>query len=803
MVPNVVALLAIALIGTIHFNDVMMGVAGSIDQQTSSSSSRRPSLASDRLIDLIDTRIGSGGFGFGVGGVNPGPQVPYGAVKLGPDTDTNGLIFLEFNHFGGYFTGDTHIRGFSHTHMVGAGIHDLGNIGIMPLDHIPTTAQISSRDHAVTFSSKYNHSSETAAAADYQVTLDDPNVVVELSVAGTHTGLHRYKYQKIGRAAVVSVDVCHTTHPGDIKKGICADASIEVDVQRREIRGYVLNRGGLSGRNGMGVGIWFTARFVCVSGCQQALPVSSAIWQDFELKNVTSVGSSKNGSLGAYFNFGVSTQPIVVEIRVGLSFVNASMASINLDDQAPTSLSFDSLRTRSIGLWEQALSSVDVDPSGISRSRMVSFATGLYHTFLTPTIYSETGGVYMGFDNLVHTWPYPSSSSWYQSDMSIWDTHRSQAPWLILAAPERARDVARSLVQIAKDGGDVPRWPLANVYTNCMSGSHGHTILADTWVKGIHDFDLASIYPIMYKEATQDTPHGGRDDITEYIKLGYVPQEGDRKSASATLENAYNDFTISQVAGALGKMDDQKMFAQRSLSYRNIWDADRQLMCPRYRNGSVICPSPLEAELPYPFEDRFYTEGDAWQWLWFVPHDPYGLVSLFPSTQAYINKLDDFFNKSTYWHTNDLPNPWYWAGNEPDLLAPWQFVFGNRADLTQKWTRWLLDKFYTDKWDGIPGNDDYGTMSAWATFASLGFYPISATTTYIIGSPVFPKATIHRPGIGDIVIIAHDTSSTNIYVQKMILNGKVTTKPFIDHSDIAGAATLEFWMGSQPSLWGQ
>jgi putative alpha-1,2-mannosidase len=216
-----------------------------------------------------------------------------------------------------------------------------------------------------------------------------------------------------------------------------------------------------------------------------------------------------------------------------------------------------------------SIATVDVDLTGISKSRAVSFATGLYHTFMTPTIYSETNGVYLGFDNQVHQWP-NSDVSAYHSDMSIWDTHRTQSPWLVLAAPNRARDVARSLVRIAAEGGDVPRWPLANVYTNCMDGSHGHAILADTWIKGVRDFDLASAYPAMFKEATQEVPHGGRVDIAEYIKYGYVPQDGDKKSGSGTLENAYNDYAIATIATALNKTADATMFYQRSLNYKNM-----------------------------------------------------------------------------------------------------------------------------------------------------------------------------------------------------------------------------------------
>jgi len=361
---------------------------------------------------------------------------------------------------------------------------------------------------------------------------------------------------------------------------------------------------------------------------------------------------------------------------------------------------------------------------------------------------------------------------------------------------------------MAQQGGDFPRWPLANIYTGCMVANHAWITIVDNYMKGIRDFDVEFAYNLMKLEATTPRPHNGRTDLGNYSTIGYIPKESDEKAAALTLEYCFDDNAVATLAQQLNYTDDYNFFHQWSKNYVNVWDANEQFMCPRLYNGTFRCPPEAEQHLPYPAETG-YIEGDAWQWFMFVPHDPEGLIALFPTPDAFVKKLDACFNLSLPWPTTVMPNPYYWAGNEPDILAAWLFDVAARPDLTQKWTRMMLKTQYNSKPDGLPGNDDYGTMSAWAVFTFLGFYPQAGSSRYLIGSPVFENAYINRKsyGLPDIQITAHGASDVNIYVQNLTVNGVPRNTPFLDHindfNSAASVATLEFWMGPNPSTWGQ
>jgi len=271
------------------------------------------------------------------------------------------------------------------------------------------------------------------------------------------------------------------------------------------------------------------------------------------------------------------------------------------------------------------------------------------------------------------------------------------------------------------------------------------------------------------------------------------------------LEYSFDDNAVATLAFELSQTDDYNYFHRSSRNYVNVWESTKEFMCPRDYDGTFKCPLEPETHLPYPAETG-YIEGDAWQWFMFVPHDPEGLIALFPTVNAFVKKLDECFNLSLPWPSTAMPNPYYWAGNEPDILAPWLFTVAKRPDLTQKWTRMMLATQYNSRPDGLPGNDDYGTMSAWGVFGCLGFYPQAGSSRYLIGSPCFENAIISRPGLSDIQIIAHGASETNVYVQNLTVNGVARNVPFLDHSDFnvaGGASVLEFWMGPNPSTWGQ
>ena len=311
---------------------------------------------------------------------------------------------------------------------------------------------------------------------------------------------------------------------------------------------------------------------------------------------------------------------------------------------------------------------------------------------------------------------------------------------------------------MGRDGGHIPRWPLANVYTGCMVGSHGFSFLADACVKGLKGMDYDAALTMMVADAdAPDGAPGGRTGGQNYTALGYVPFESSDVAASLTLAYGFDDWSIARLAACLGGQEKilDRFDRRANSSYKHLWSPDRQLMCPRLagtsdptgskhgntgnngnngNNGtssSLSCPSEWASHIPYPLQKRFL-EGDAAQYAWFVPGDPRGLVALFPSPQAFVDKLENFMNKSTAWAApNTIPNPYYWAGNEPGLLSPWLFSYAGRPDRTAYWTRWLAQHKYTAGPAGVPGNDDFGTMSAWLLFTYMGFYPRPGTTEYV------------------------------------------------------------------------
>ena len=422
----------------------------------------------------------------------------------------------------------------------------------------------------------------------------------------------------------------------------------------------------------------------------------------------------------------------------------------------------------------------------------------------SPTIWDESNGVYLGFDNKVHT--KPDYMDHIYTDLSIWDIFRTQFPFLILHDSKRANDIIHSIMLIVEQGGYLPKWPLANGHTGCMIGSHADIMISDLIMKHENDsyFNMTVILEALRTVANKEQVHDSRFDPATYIKYQYVPYDKNHASASLTLSYAYDDWAIGNVMTAAGLTDEAQEYYNRSRWFEHIFDSETRFFCPKNTTGDLLCPT-SEIDHLIPFDPR-YTEGDAWQYRFFVPHNTPRLVDLYGGAKTFAEDLDTFFIRSRDWPTTTIPNPYYWAGNEHDLFCVWQFHYANRSDLTQLHSRWLLEHVYTTKPDGIPGNDDYGTMSVWYIFASMGFYPLSGSSTYLIGSPIFDRITIRRNnGQCILTILAHNNAEENIYVERVLLNGNVlSTFPFLDHINqlqcANGSSTvqLDFFMTSTP-----
>ena len=413
----------------------------------------------------------------------------------------------------------------------------------------------------------------------YAVELDGPRVTAELTAAGTHAGLHRYTFDPAAGARTLLVDVCHSAD----RTNRCFDATVNITVVdaaagRVELRIKLRHSGNLTGRNGRGIDIWL------VLDVRGPGPLAgSGVWQDGEvLAGAASGAAASSGSLGAYLYFGegVTGGNNAATVYAGLSFVSDAHAENNLAVQA-AGRSFDAVVADTTELWRSALVNT-LNAEAVREADLTKLYTALYRTFMSPTIFSEADGSYLGMDNIVHK---VEAGHQYYSDLSLWDTYRTQNPWLVLANPAVGLDVARSIVLMIQQGGDLPRWPIANVYTSCMFGDNANMVILDTYVKGLVDLNLTAAYGGMRANALGPRPRDGRGHIEQYIQYGFVPLENSESGTCDTLAYAYNDWAIARVAEILGYTEDVALFDARAKNYRNVFDTDELFVCPRYTVG--------------------------------------------------------------------------------------------------------------------------------------------------------------------------------------------------------------------------
>ncbi len=718
------------------------------------------------FIQYVDPFIGTGGLGFGVGSAFPGPQRPFGVARPGPDTSTNGTPAPEFLHCSGYSYLDTHIDAFSHTRMHGTGIADYGVVSLMP-----TIGMAEAKTHPDGYRSHFDHDTEIASPGYYAVTLDDANVRVELT-ATDHVGIHRWTFPA-GSDAVVLFDNAHTIGNSEV-----TSAAIEVDEAAQEISGFAHFVGGYSGRFG-GMPVYFVARF--------SKPFTRhGVWLDGVLAE--GAASREGAHTGAYVAFDVSSDA-VVEGAVAVSFVDVAHARANLIAESAV-VDFDAARAAAEAAWETELARVEI--AARSEDDFERFYTALYHSLMMPTLGMDADGTYRGMDGEVHT----ASGFRYYTDFSLWDTFRTQHPLLTLLYPERQRDMARSLVQMIHDGGYVDSWPLGIGYTGGMVGESAAIVFADSVVKGVDDFDVRAAYDSMRSTAVEPTPtgsrYGGRTAIEDYVSLGYVPTDAAGGSVSITLEYAYDDACLAVLAASLGESADHDLFVARSRNYENVYDATSQFFVGRHRDGS------FETLLNPTMWMGYYTEGDAWQYVWYAPHDLEGLATLLGGRDAMLTRLDNFFEQSMRLRPNGAPDPYYWHGNEPDLHAAFLYSAMGDSSRTADVVRWILATRYNNEEDGLAGNDDAGTLSAWYVFAAMGIYPIAGTPDYYFGSPIVQHATMHLPS-GDVRIDAEESSDSVRYITRATLDGVEITSARISHADLLSSGTLTFEMSDQPA----
>lgn len=708
------------------------------------------------LVRYVDPFIGTGGIGFGGGSAYPGPGLPNGMIHPGPDTSLGGRD-LSLLHYSGYYYADDEIIGFSHVRLQGTGTTDLGNILVMP-----TTGWKDAMASNQAYRSGFSHATEEASPGYYAVTLDRYDIRVELTTS-LRAALHRYTFPKGAKRAVLFDPTHFAGEDGEVR-----EASAKLGADGR-ITGHVHYFGPMSGRGG-GIRIFFAAEI------DQPITGRHA-WSDGKVSD-TDAFEGTSGGLAV----DVGGDGDGVRLKIAVSFVDEAHAGDNLDTEIPE-WDFDGLRTSAENTWEHTLRSIRV--AGGSEEQRTIFYSALYRAFLMPTLFTEADGSYRGFDLEVHQ----VDGFTYYSDFSLWDTFRTLHPLMILIAPERARDFAQSLAMMTAQGGAVPRWPLGTAYTGAMIGSPGAMLVAESHLKGIVGFDVDDLYAALKREATEARPAGmfgdWRDEIEPYLRLGYIP--GD---VSVTLEYAYADAALANLAEALGHADDAAMFREHAGNWKHLWDADTGFLRPRDDAGDFIPKFD-----PIAHSDAF-TEGDSWQWTWYVPHDVPGLIDAFGSKEAFTDKLSVFFEQSTTLAPKPgkphhvVPDTYYWHSNEPDLHCAYLFDDAGREDLTGKWVREIMRTQYLAAPDGLPGNDDSGTMSAWYVFSAMGFYPVAGTSEYWLGSPIFERVRIARED-DDIEIRAPGASDPDFEVARATWNGEPVVGR-LRHQDIASGGVLSF-----------
>ncbi|MDO7843806.1 GH92 family glycosyl hydrolase [Sphingomonas immobilis] len=729
-------------------------------------------------VDTVDPMIGTGGEGH----TFPGATAPFGMVQLSPDTDTSCEIRACYSHAAGYRYDDPTIQGFSHTHFSGAGHSDLGDVLVMPV--AGDTVSLDPGDAKKPgsgYRSRFDHKTEVANPGYYSVKLDDANVLAELT-AGTRVGVHRYTFPA-GKAAHLVLDLRSSlyTYPGKI---LWSGLHLRPD---GTLTGFRETRGWAPGRK-----LFFAMRF--------SAPLTGHAFVDREEKVVykgfqgpgrgsDALDEKLGRLLEARLDFGALAAPL--EVKVALSGVDENAAVANL---AAEPGDFDAVRKRTRAAWAEALGAVEIAAPAATRTNVY---TALYHSLLAPSVWSDADGRYRGPDDQVHE----AKGYTFRSTFSLWDTFRAEHPLLTLVQPERTTtDVVKSLVasQQASPDGILPVWQFAGRETWTMIGYHAVPVIADAYLKGIRGFDADAALAAMVASADHRS-YGGLGD---YIDRGYVPIDKEPEAASKTVEYAYDDWTIARMARAMDKIDIAARFEKRAGNWRNSFDVKSGWLRARKSDGAFRVPFDPTA-INYGSD---YTEGNAWQYSWFVPQDQAALTAVLGGDARTIAKLDAMFDfdnsKVDYSHAEDIAGliGQYIHGNEPSHHVAYLYNYAGAPWRTQARLKQIVDSQYKPTPDGLAGNDDLGQMSAWYVFTALGFYPVTpGSNQYVLGRPFVDKAVLNLPNGKHFTVEAIGLSDANRYVAGVTLDGKPLARGYITDAEVRGGGTLRFTMAAVPN----
>lgn len=666
-----------------------------------------------------------------------GANVPFGLVQLGPTEPTRGWDWCS-----GYYYDDDELIGFGHMHLSGTGIGCLGDVAFLPVKDFKQT------------STRFKHEAEKVHPGYYSVQLTDPNVLVELT-ATERCGFHRYTF-KNGAKAQLALDLSQCIGWDKLNDCLLTQESATRLTGFRRSNGWAADRR-----------IYFSIDF--------SQPVTVHRLDSME-RVVLSVADN--------------TKPLLV--KVALSPVSIDKAKLNMQAEL-AGWDFDAAVKQADEAWNRELARIEIQTNDRTKKRV--FYTAMYHLMTSCSKFNDVDREYRGADGKVHKADFTNYTT-----LSLWDTYRAAHPLMTVAFPEMQRDFAQTFLNIYKQQGRLPVWHLMGSETDCMVGNPGAIVLADLTMKGfVEDKELAL-------EALKATQMKDIRSLGLLKEHGYIPWnlEPENETVAKALEYCAADDGVAKVAKLLGKKDDYEYFFNRSRSYKKYYDPETRFLRAVGTDGKFRLPfNPFFAE----HRTNDYTEGNAWQYTFLVPHDVKGLIKLFGSDKAFMSKLDSLFFVEGWAGDNASPDMsgmtgQYAHGNEPSHHVIYMYNYAGRPDKAAPLLRKMLNEMYLDQPDGLSGNEDVGQMSAWYILSSVGLYQVDPVGgRFVIGSPLFDKATVNVGGGKTFTVVAKNNSDKNIYVQSARLNGKTLKNSYVDFNDIRHGGTLELVMGPKPSKW--
>lgn len=725
----------------------------------------------------------------GMGHTFPGACAPFGVVQLSPDTDTiphnvEGRYQKEvYAYCAGYQHRDSTIVGFSHTHFSGTGHSDLGDILIMPttgdLKLNPGTADKPQSGYR----SRFSHTTEKCSAGYYEVKLSDYNIKVQLT-ATQRVGVHKYTFPENSNNRIV-LDLIHGIYNYD-GKVLWGSIRVENDTL---LTGYRITNG-WARTNYTYFAISFSKPIKDYGYADKKKPLYSGGWNRFNIyHNFPEMGGKQ---IVSYFTFDQTPQSNELVIKVALSGVSTEGALKNL--QAETnSQTFEQIATATKNKWNKELNSIEAKGTP---DQLTMIYTSFYHTLINPSIYMDVDSKYRGLDQNIHR----ADNFTNYTIFSLWDTYRAQHPFLNLMKPKQNTDMVKSMIKHQQQSvhGLLPIWSHMAHDNWCMTGYHATSVLADALIKGA-DININEALKAMVRSSKV----GYYANINDYINLGYVPFDKNLTAASTTLEYAYDDFTIYQIALKSEDKNLSEEYRKRALNYRNIYDPRIGFARPRKSDGTFK----EEFDILQTHGEGFI-EGNSWNFSFHVPHDVYGMMECMGGEKEFLKKLDELFlshlPKKYYENNEDVTEAClvggYVHGNEPSHHIPYLYAWTANPWQTQYWIREIMNRMYRNNINGLGGNDDCGQMSAWYLFTAMGFYPVCpGVNQYVLGAPYVPYIKMNLPNGKSFEIKAPEVSDKNRYVKSVKLNGKVYSKLYITHEDILNGGTIEFVMDSMPN----